>query len=438
MQQKGGVDAMAQMSKGKQWTVMVYLAGDNNLDTAGVGDLEEMKKVGSTKDVNVIAQFDRQGSRLKTNRYYLRKGESLENDKVASLGETNTGDPKVLEGFIECGAEKYPAQHYLLVVWNHGAGWDDTNIYREARRTLALNITRKKSVLEKSLGAARKAVKLSQIRAISRRGFRRALFRTPIEKALVARAIAFDDNAQDFLDNIEMKKLLSSAKKTFGRKIDIVGMDACLMSMAEVLYQMRDSVEFAVGSEEVEPGDGWPYDTILAELARKPTVSPRQLVAVIVEKYLASYSAGDSVTQSACDLSKSEAMAAAIDKLAKALIDNLSSETVRMTILNARNQVQSYEVSDYVDLVDFCDLVKSSTSQAPIPSACQAARDAAIAKGFVIKSGYKGAPMGHSSGLSIYFPTREISPLYANLDFVNKTAWGKFLQEYVESTSRRL
>ena len=31
-----------------KWTVMVYLAGDNDLDGAGVGDLKEMKKVGSS------------------------------------------------------------------------------------------------------------------------------------------------------------------------------------------------------------------------------------------------------------------------------------------------------------------------------------------------------------------------------------------------------
>ena len=43
---------------GADWTVMVYLAGDNNLDGAGVADLREMKKVGSSASVNVIAQFD--------------------------------------------------------------------------------------------------------------------------------------------------------------------------------------------------------------------------------------------------------------------------------------------------------------------------------------------------------------------------------------------
>jgi hypothetical protein len=48
---KTGIENM----KKKSWTVMVYLAGDNNLDSAGVTDLNEMKKIGSTNALNVVA-----------------------------------------------------------------------------------------------------------------------------------------------------------------------------------------------------------------------------------------------------------------------------------------------------------------------------------------------------------------------------------------------
>jgi len=46
------------VTEARKWTFMVYLAGDNNLDTAGVSDLTEMKKVGTTGEVDVVAQFD--------------------------------------------------------------------------------------------------------------------------------------------------------------------------------------------------------------------------------------------------------------------------------------------------------------------------------------------------------------------------------------------
>ena len=42
-------------------------------------------------------------------------------------------------------------------------------------------------------------------------------------------------------------------------KLDIFGMDVCLMSMAEVTYELRDCVDIAIGCESYSPAAGWPY-----------------------------------------------------------------------------------------------------------------------------------------------------------------------------------
>jgi hypothetical protein len=420
----------------KRWTVMVYLAGDNNLDSAGVIDLKEMKKVGSTDQVNVIAQFDRQGKDIATNRYYIRKGGALAKDVVKSLGETNMGDPRVLEDFIKWGVMNYPAQHCLLVVWNHGNGWNDENVYRMARNTLKLNIRRRGEVVLPAKGAAKDSVSIRRIRAIGGKKFRRALFHTSIMKAVTTRGIAYDDDAQDFLDNIEMKKILASMKKILKRKIDILGMDACMMSMAEVAYQLRDSVSLTVGSEEVEPGDGWPYDRILTKLAKKPTMMPSEVATTIVNEYLASYPANAEVTQSACDLAKSGVLASTVDQLADALNNHLSDAAARATIVECRLQTQTYDTPDYIDLYDFCDLTEGKSRLADIQTACRAVKNAIQRDGVIIRSGYKGKNVEHSKGLSIYFPQKSLSSLYGTLDFTKKTAWGKFLQGYLSHTRR--
>jgi hypothetical protein len=78
---------------GADWTVMVYLAGDNSLDGAGVADLQEMKKVGSSASVNVIAQFDRAGSRGTTKRFYLRKGTELPRTQSRISARPISGTP---------------------------------------------------------------------------------------------------------------------------------------------------------------------------------------------------------------------------------------------------------------------------------------------------------------------------------------------------------
>ena len=55
----------------KSWTVAVYMAGDNNLDPNAYLDLKEMKRVGSTADVNIVAQVDSLSAGSKTTRYQL-------------------------------------------------------------------------------------------------------------------------------------------------------------------------------------------------------------------------------------------------------------------------------------------------------------------------------------------------------------------------------
>ena len=404
----------------KMWTFMVYLAGDNNLDQNGVKDLAEMKAVGSSAAINILAQFDRAGQKGETKRYFLRKGGALAADAVMKLGETNTGDPKALLDFIQWGIKKYPAERYAVVLWNHGQGWDDTDVYANERA---------RAVHRLAHGRIRHAFFFSSVRT--------ALAGTG--KGGTSRAILLDDNAKDFLDNQEMKKVLADVKKTLGRKLDLLGMDACLMSMAEVAYQMRASVWYTVGSEQTEPLEGWPYNTILDTLAKRPALNAQELGAVIVDRYLASYPANEGVTQSACDLARSDTLATAVAGLAKRLADKLGDSAVRQAITQARMQVQTYDVPENIDLVDFCMLLKQKPGLGnDLTTACQQVIDAIQGDtGIVTRSGCKGAQMKNSHGLAIYFPETGVSPLYANLDFVKKTGWGAFLNQYITATRRR-
>jgi hypothetical protein len=334
--------------------------------------------------------------------------------------------------------KNYPAKKFLVVLWNHGAGWDDEDIYRTARRDMGMGIRRRGMIVTPSSNGPEKTVSVRRVRTVASKPTRRALFSTTIAAAIrpgdTQRAIAFDDTSKDFLDNIEMKKVLLAVTKDLGRKIDILGMDACLMSMAEVAYQVRNSVDVTVGSEEVEPGDGWPYDTIVKELVGSPEMTPQELAVLIVEKYLASYGADSDVTQAACDLGKCEALAGAMDKLAKVLIPGFSDPIIRGAIFESRDQVQDYDVEDYVDLYNFCDLLAGKAPDGAVRTACQNVLDAVRKPGFVLDSGYKGSKMQHSYGVSVYFPRKDISLLYATLDLTKDIAWERFLKKYSEET----
>jgi len=421
----------------RNWTIMVYLAGDNNLDSAGMVDIKEMKTVGTSDQIAVLVQLDRAGANTQTVRYCLKKGTSLAKDAVQSLGETNMGDPKVLEDFVTWGATNYPADHYLLVLWNHGAGWDDANLYEgDVFSGAAPPVSRKaEPVAIRGATPGARTLPLAQVRAGIRRT-RRALFSTTVEAAVKQRGIAFDDQAQDFLDNIELKKVMTKIKKGLKRKIDILGMDACLMSMAEVAYQMRDVADYSVGSEETEPGDGWPYDRILKALAAKPAMTPEELSKTIVTQYLASYKTNENVTQSAVKLSALKPLATAVDGLAKALKGILSDSASRTALINARAQVQEYSrpYDDYCDLIDLCDLIAKGVASPAVKTACPPVKEAAADA--IVATGYKGPAVDNSRGISIYFPKRKLSPLYKTLDFTKKRAWDEFLVAYLAGLGR--
>jgi hypothetical protein len=400
----------------KPWTFMVYMAGDNSLNSAVPADLNEMKAIGSSAALNILVQADRKTGGHGCQRYFLRKGTTLAADAVADLGTIDTGNPKNLRAFVHWAVKTYPADRYALVLWNHGAGWDDTDVYAN----------------ERSRGVRRLADRM-----------RHAVFTTAVRRAVekarqnrTARAILFDDNAKDFLDNQELIAVLAGATKLLKRKLDILGMDACLMSMIEVGSEIAPWVDYTAGSEETEPTEGWPYQAILSRLAKRPTTTPRDFCRGIVKDYLASYVPSDGVTFSACDLSKSEALVRAVKALGLALGARLGDPALRMKLLSVRAQVQHYDTRDNVDLLDLCTLLAAAEPGTAIAAAC-AAVTKAVRGNYVIANGSKGDDVANSNGVAIYFPTSKISPLYAGLPFSKKTGWHKFLVRYLAAIRRR-
>ncbi len=412
--------------KMRQWTVMVYMVGASNLDNNGFADLKEMKKAGSTSEVAIVAQFSRGVKRRPTKRYYLRKNSSdgaLAGDVVEDLGEANTADPTTLEAFLRWGSTNFPARHYLVVLWGHGNGADDDNVPSPSV-----------SVLQPDIATTNPADSGSAARLAS------YCKRPPITRGIgiSPTAASFDGYAVDFLDNRRFKQVFDSVSQAMGRKIDVLGMDACLMSGAEVCYQLRESVRYTVAPEGFGPLDGWPYDSILSELVKHPQLKPEKLARLITEKYLASYADYEDVaiTQSVCDVSKSAVLAAAVDKLAAALTNSLSHSESRKPIMFARWQAQSFDGTDYVDLYDFCNLLRRSSDQPDVRTACRRVMNVISSEGFVRQAVYRGEEVQYTYGLSIYFPQDEVSRFYQRLDFAHDTRWPKFLAQYIKKTQR--
>ncbi|MHA3963230.1 MAG: clostripain-related cysteine peptidase [Candidatus Thorarchaeota archaeon SMTZ1-45] len=112
-----------------EWTFMVYLDADNDLDFYGYQNMDAMKAVGSTKDVNIVVLWDKYDD--VANLYYVGLDE-LEIIPRFSLNgeEVNMGDPDTLEYFVEFSMKRFRSENYVLILWDHGDDlrgccWDD-------------------------------------------------------------------------------------------------------------------------------------------------------------------------------------------------------------------------------------------------------------------------------------------------------------------------
>ena len=259
---------------------------------------------------------------------------------------------------------------------------------------------------------------------------KRAIFRTTVKKIAnlpaEARAIAIDCGSHDYLDNQELRDALLNALPG-GRKIDIFGCDACLMNMLEIAYEMKNTADLMVGSEQTEPGAGWPYTAILKPLVAKPSMTAADLAKIIVDEYGKYFQKdGEAATQSAVDLSRIENAASAVNDLADELISDLQNVAGAVTL--ARDKAQKYEYPEYVDLGDFA---KQLQLRLPGNAKIKSAADKVLTSlsSVVIKNVTAGKGVERSTGLSIYFPHQEdYAPDYSDLDFSKQGKWRKFLE----------
>lgn len=412
---------------GRNWTVAVWIAGDNDLQSFGTTDLEEMKKVGSNDDVAIVAQFDRMGDE-QTRRYFLRAETALDDDMVEELGETDTGDPAVAIDFFSWAFTKWPSEKVLAVIWNHGSGIDEADIYARAT-TRGLRVERRAD------SGGDGAVPRARVREVASSGLRRAVFATTLDKAVNSRAIAYDDTSRDFLDNAELKRVLTEVVEKTGRPIDVLGFDACLMNLVEVAYQLRGTVDHIVGSEEVEPGDGWPYDAVIGELAAAPEIAPKDAAASLVQKYMDSYRGDESVTQSAVDVSHVSAVAEATSELAAKCVPLVEDPASFGEFSRAAKNAQRFRMKDFVDLGDLCRRLDEGASSADVKTAAKQVTASLFGGSpFVIANGQKGAGVEGASGTAVYFPlVGDVQVAYELLDFGADTQWGQLITKYGEA-----
>jgi hypothetical protein len=128
------------------WTVLVYVAADNNLEPFAIPNLMQMASVGSGPGLDIEAFIDRSptysdaplgnlGNWSGAKVVQVNKGSFTEEQ---NLGNVDSGDPATLSNFISSAAKRHPSDKLALIIWDHGAAWLGTALDEQTNHIIAL------------------------------------------------------------------------------------------------------------------------------------------------------------------------------------------------------------------------------------------------------------------------------------------------------------
>jgi hypothetical protein len=420
----------------KNWTFIVYIAADNDLRGFAAKNIKQMAEVGSNNHINILVQLDIRitGNKKITRRYYI------ENNKIFHVNaedphsqKMDSGDPKTLVSCCSWAIENYPADNYALILWNHGTGIIDPDTGRMINPTelFSYNAANNRYELDRTIGF---------LDFINEKDLR---FRNDCW-----RGICWDESTGNYLTNQKLDTALSeiTSKLLHGKKLSIIGFDACLMSMLEITKITRNYADIQVSSQEVELGAGMNYRKVLEPFYAQ-SLDPQTFAAHMVDAFYETYNKiTNDFTMSSVNLNESEILEQNINLIAKLLIEALakqSNNSVKNAIQNSRSKLfcTHFDEPSYIDLHHFYsnllgNLKLFTFSNESQSSALRTALAQALEEGKniikrIVIANKCGKNLNLAQGVSIYFPERRIHPSYRKTTFAQTNNWAQFITQFL-------
>lgn len=403
----------------REWTVIAYLVGnDKRFEHLAVETMNFLEFAGSNEKTAIVAELGRlkwqkpddgfwQGSK----RYYVEhdtntfvKASPIISPALQVLPGADMGDYKHLAGFIAWAKANYPAKRYALFIHGHGSGWEDK---------------------EKNKG------------------------------------IAFDDGSGNFITTQEFGEVFRLAGP-----VDIFYTIACVTQMAEVMYEVKDSVGYAIASEELnlasykdsngaENSTSFEGYAIASPLALNPEL-PTEILAGMIPDQIKSIWEGWGIkhrlTFSVVKPGMLPELASRLDDwaaAAEALDDRHAAASAKRAVLRFEQYGGGQAAasnSTYADLRDFISLYAGAVSITE-PRAVAFRKQSADLEDFltskvVIKSiafgeQKPGVDYARAGGLAITVPAYKPAMIdsrlwtYQDLAFAKESSWDKFIFKYM-------
>ncbi|MFW9922859.1 MAG: clostripain-related cysteine peptidase [Candidatus Thorarchaeota archaeon] len=371
----------------KNWTYMVYLDGDNDLEEYAIEDIDEMERAGgSTDDINYIVLLDRipgydssNGDWTDARIYEISDDETsdIDSNLQADLGELEMDNPTTLRNFIEYCFNNYPADYYCLTLWDHGNGIFGTCYDDSTSSTAALTIN-------------------------------------------------------------EIQTAITLATATYNETIDILALDCCEMGMMEIAYEFRNCCNYFIASEGIIPFDGFPYEKIIHYMNLNPSIKPFDLCHVIINSFKDRYTKTSLTCLSALNISKMDYIIPIVSDFVDCLEILISDKNCEYLYYISRLAAQTFLDGSAVDLIQFLGKIKYYI---PTSELSQIASELLLALEDIIITNYQHSSYyTNANGLSIFLPSNSyyisietieaytsISDAFQNIDWLSETEWDEFI-----------
>ena len=444
----------------KEWTIMVYMAGDNNLAVDMAYAMEQIKGVAAAGEdsPNLFVYYDGNSPAIPTlycdfsetgkPRYVRSYKVPNKLYQVPSKHNENAADRRSILNFIhwcvntvevetEGGEITYGrrSQKYALIFSGHSLGFQDIGLFKDETSGKSMKMNDFHAILQEVVATKKQLVELADARGL--------------------------EGEVREVDTIPL----------LGKKLDVLGFDSCVMGMLEVGYQFNNVAKTLIASEGSVPSAGWTYAKILGCLTQEQNrnLDTREVAGLFVEEFINSQDSytvgGVSVDMAAWDLNRFTPLADAFDGLAEVLVACFEDPESRIyrqmerVILQVHWKCQSYMYDQNVDLGDFCELldrecglVAEEIGGGDDVELLELVRKACTKvlkelKKAVILSGFSGGGYQYSNGVSVFFPWSregyEVSKKnYESLWFVQdvkrqRVSWTDFLKKYLYEVSLR-
>ncbi|NNE99172.1 MAG: hypothetical protein HKN25_09155, partial [Pyrinomonadaceae bacterium] len=314
----------------KDWTIMIYMAGDNNLSVDMAYAMEQIKDVAGddTKSINLFVYYDGSSKAIPTlycdfsdpaNPRHVRS--HMVKNKLYPVDEAaneNAADYRSVLNFVDWCVNKVrttqdgrngngrKAKKYALIFSGHSMGFQDIGLFKDESAEVSMGMKEMNGLL-------------------------RRITRTE-EDLLRRQTKAKEVLAEEATDSkLDADIFEGQTTEILGQKLDILGFDCCVMGMLEVGNQFRRVAKTMVASEGSVPNAGWTYAKIFGSLASQPKSKPvTEIVEDFVSEFVKSQDSftigGVSVDMAAWDLNKLPTLNSEFQKLADSLRECFEDE----------------------------------------------------------------------------------------------------------------